>query len=132
MTFRASFCDPFQSEIIEIGDIEKIQIMETFENIPWGQLIEKMEPAKDTIYYSPSLEIENKMNKNGVTVTAIDEEEWWIFFKRPIQKMKYFKFRKYIYKDYVSEITEQNISDVRECLNALINNDLEFLEEKIK
>jgi hypothetical protein len=34
--------------------------------------------------------------------------------------------------DYLTDITGQTESDVRDCLTALINNDLEFLERKIK
>lgn len=66
MNFRASFCDPFKPDIIEMGDIEKDKIMKTFEKIPWTDLLNKMETAHENdIYYSPSLEIENKDNKTG-------------------------------------------------------------------
>ena len=34
MNSRASFCDPFKPDIIEIGSIEKKRIMETFDKIP--------------------------------------------------------------------------------------------------
>lgn len=30
MNFRASFCDPFKPDIIEMGNIEKNKIMKTF------------------------------------------------------------------------------------------------------
>lgn len=33
---------------------------------------------------------------------------------------------------YLTEVTAQTIDDVRACLEALINNDLNFLEQKIK
>ena len=84
MNFRASFCDPFKPDIIELGDIEKDKIMETFEKIPWNKLLEEMKLKKENeIYYSPSLEIENKNNKNGLSVSAVDGKEWYIFYKRP-------------------------------------------------
>ncbi len=35
MNFRASFCDPFKPDIIEIGKIEREKILETFHKIPW-------------------------------------------------------------------------------------------------
>ncbi|MCL2246338.1 MAG: hypothetical protein FWC10_04405 [Lentimicrobiaceae bacterium] len=84
MNFRASFCDPFKPDIIEIGNIEKESIMQLFEKIPWSEYLTKMKTAKENdIYYSPSLEIENKDNRNGLSISAIDGIEWCIFYKRP-------------------------------------------------
>jgi len=84
MSFRASFCDPFKPDVIEIGNIEKDKIMELFEKIPWSKYLAKMKTAKkDEIHHSPSLEIENEDNRNGLSVSAIDGQEWCIFYKRP-------------------------------------------------
>lgn len=132
MNFRASFCDPFKSDIIEMGNIEKDKIMETFEKIPWNKLLDEMKLKKETeIYYSPSLEIENKNNKNGLSVSAVDGKEWYIFFKRPKMVKKFFGLTEKIDNDYLTDVTGQTEKDVKECLTALINNDLEFLERKI-
>ncbi|NCD43264.1 MAG: hypothetical protein EOL88_14420 [Bacteroidia bacterium] len=84
------------------------------------------------IHYSPSLEIENKDNKNGLSVSAVDGKEWYIFFKRPKMVKKFFGLTEKMNNDYLTEITGQSENDVKECLTALINNDLEFLERKIK
>lgn len=133
MNFRASFCDPFKSDIIEMGNIEKDKIMETFEKIPWNKLLDEMKLKKETeIYYSPSLEIENKDNKNGLSVSAVDGKEWYIFFKRPKMVKKFFGLTEKMDNDYLTDVTGQTEKDVKECLTALINNDLEFLERKIK
>lgn len=133
MNFRASFCDPFKPEIIELGNIEKDKIMETFEKIPWNKLLDEMKLKKENeIYYSPSLEIENKDNKNGLSVSAVDGKEWYIFFKRPKMVKKFFGLTEKMNNDYLTDITGQTENDVKECLTALINNDLEFLERKIK
>ncbi|MCR9153417.1 MAG: hypothetical protein NXI09_04850 [Bacteroidetes bacterium] len=133
MNFRASFCDPFKPDIVEMGDIEKENILETFENIPWNQILEKMAKAKaKEIYFSPSLEIENKDNKNGLSVSALDTGEWYIFYKRPKMLKKFFGLREKMEENYLSSLTGQTENDVRECLKALIENDLAFLEEKIK
>jgi len=133
MNFRASFCDPFKPEIIEMGNIEKDKIMETFEKIPWNKLLDEMKLKKENeIYYSPSLEIENKDNKNGLSVSAVDGKEWYIFFKRPKMVKKFFGLSEKMNNDYLTDITGQTENDVKECLTALINNDLEFLERKIK
>ena len=84
------------------------------------------------IYFSPSLEVENKANKNGLTISAVgdpEDPEFYIFYKRPISVVKKQFFRKpqTVVEDYVSEITGQTKEDVIECLNALIKNDQEFL-----
>ena len=133
MNFRASFCDPFKPDIIEMGNIEKDKIMETFEKIPWNKLLDEMKTKKESeIHYSPSLEIENKDNKNGLSVSAVDGKEWYIFFKRPKMVKKFFGLSEKMDNDYLTDITGQTENDVKECLTALINNDLEFLERKIK
>jgi len=133
MSFRASFCDPFKKDILELGDIEKDKIIETFEKIPWNDLIAEMKSKDESeIYYSPSLEIENKTNKNGLSVSAVDGKEWYIFFKRPKLVKRFFGLTEKIENNYLTDITGQTETDVRDCLKALINNDLEFLERKIK
>lgn len=133
MNFRASFCDPFKPKVIEIGNIEKGKIIETFEKIPWKDLLSKMESSKrEEIYYSPSLEIENKDNKNGIVISAVNGREWYIFFKRPKLVKKLFGLIEKMDENYTTEIQGQTEKDALDCLNALINNDLEFLERKIK
>jgi hypothetical protein len=133
MSYRASFCDPFKSEIIELEEIKKDNIIEHFESIPWSEFLKKMDTANENdIYYSPSLEIENKENKNGISVSAVDGTEWYIFFKRPKLVKKFFGLFEKMDKNYLTDITGQTIDDVRKCLKALIDNDLKYLEEKIK
>jgi len=133
MNFRASFCDPFKPDIIEIGYISKNEIMEKFEDIPWKEYLEKMKIAKQSeIHYSPSLEIENKDNRNGLSVSALDGIEWYIFYKRPKLVKKFFGLIEKMDNNYLTEIHGQTENDVRNCLEALIKNDLKFLEEKIK
>ncbi|MEQ9306248.1 MAG: hypothetical protein RJQ14_20200 [Marinoscillum sp.] len=132
MNFRASFCDPFKPEIIELGEIEQDKIMENFEKIPWNDLLEKMKTVNESeIYYSPSLEVENKTNKNGLSVSAVDGAEWYIFFKRPKMVKKWFGLVEKMDDNYLTDVTGQSIDDVRNCLNALINNDLDYLEKHI-
>ena len=132
MNFRASFCDPFKPDIIELGDIEQDKIMENFEKIPWNELLEKMKTAKENeIHYSPSLEVENKDNRNGLSVSAVDGTEWYIFFKRPKLVKKWFGLVEKMDENHLTEVTGQTINDVRNCLNALINNDLKYLENHV-
>jgi hypothetical protein len=133
MEFRASFCDPFKKDIIELGTIDKDKIMAKFESIDWVDYLKRVETAgENEIYYSPSLEIENKTNKNGLVVTAIDGAEWYIFFKRPKRVKKIFGLYEKLNENYLTDVTGQTAQDVRDCLMALINNDLQSLENKIK
>ena len=133
MKFRASFCDPFKPDIIEFGNIEEDKIIEPFEKITWNKLLEDMKLKNEKeIYYSPSLEVENMDNKNGLSVSAVDGKEWYIFYKRPKLVKKFFGLTEKMNNDYLTDITGQTEKDVKECLIALINNDLEFLERKVK
>ncbi|MCL1937513.1 MAG: hypothetical protein FWF52_03840 [Candidatus Azobacteroides sp.] len=133
MNFRASFCDPFKSDIIEIGSIEQGKIMELFEKIPWSEYLTKMQTAKESeIHYSPSLEIENSDNRNGLSVSVIDGWKWYIFYKRPKLVKRFFGLIEKMDNNYLTEIHEQTENDVRDCLEALMKNDLSFLENKIK
>ena len=135
MNFRASFCDPFKKDIIEMGPIQKGNIVETFESIQWSEFLQKMRVENEkNIYFSPSLEIENTDNKNGLSISAVgdpDNIEWYIFFKRP-REVKLLGLFKRINKNYITDITGQTKQDALDCLNALINNDLQFIEKKVK
>lgn len=133
MNFRVSFCDPFKPEIIEMGDIHKDKIMELFDKIPWTEYLAKMKTTKESeIHYSPSLEIKNTDNKNGLSVSAVDGTEWYIFYKRPKLIKRFFGLSEKMNDNYLSEVQGQTEKNVRDCLAALIRNDLQFLEEKIK
>ncbi len=133
MTFKASFCDPFKSDIIEYGMVESDKIMDAFDKIPWLQLLTKMKAAKDSeIHYSPSFEIENTTNNHGLSLSALDGGEWYIFYKRPKKVKLLFGLIERLNKNYLTEVHGQTEKDAKECMKALINNDLEYLNEKVK
>src|SRR5690349_14320566 len=87
INFRASFCDPFKPDIIELGDIQKEKIIDKFEDTPWYDFLRKMTTTKqEEVFYSPSLEVENKDTKHGLTISAVGDPnkyEFYIFYKRP-------------------------------------------------
>lgn len=133
MSFRVSFCDPFKPDVIELGEIEKEKVIDSFQRTPWKKLLDEMDKRKESeIFYSPSLEIENTENKNGLCISAIDGKEWYIFFKRPKMVRKFFGLVEKMDNDYTTDITGQTEQDVIDCLNALLKNDLEFLEKKVR
>lgn len=127
MTFKVSFCDPFKPDIIEYGEVESDKIMQAFDHVPWNELLAKMQTAKDSdIHYSPSFEIENTDNNNGLSLSALDGGEWYIFYKRPKRVKLLFGLMERMNKNYLTEIHGQTEKDAKECLQALLNNDLEF------
>jgi len=133
MSFRASFCDPFKPDIIELGEIEKDKILDAFDKIPWADYLKKMKSANEKdIHYSPSLEIENKTNKNGIVVSALESGEWYVFYKRPKLVKRFFGLYETMNNDYMTEIHGQSEKDAREFLIALVDDNLKFLEENIK
>ena len=121
--FRYSICEPLNPKVIEKGMIAPDSVIGLFNDFQWD-------------YYLKQIEVENKANKNGLTISAVgdtEDPEFYIFYKRPISVVKKQFFRKpqTVVEDYVSEITGQTKEDVIECLNALIKNDQEFLRRKI-
>lgn len=135
MSFRASFCDPFKPDIIEMGRIDKDSIIEKFESIDWADYLKRMQTAKDEkIFYSPSLEIENNETKNALSISAVGDPaqyEFYIFYKRPKNVKMFFGLKKRLVQDYLSDKTGQTKQDSLDCLNALIRNDPDYLENKI-
>lgn len=137
--FRYSVCEPLHPKVIEKGTIAPDCIIGVFDDFQWDYYLKQMEVAetrKAEIYFSPSLEVENKANKHGLTISAVgnpEEPEFYIFYKRPVSVVKKRLFRKpkTVVKDYINEITGQTKEDVVECLSALIGNDLEFLRKKM-
>jgi len=135
MSFRASFCEPFNSDIIELGEIHRNSIIDKFESINWLDYLRKMQFAEENeIEYSPSLEIENKDTKHGLVISAVGEPgnfEFHIFYKRPKKVRRLFGLIETVDENYLSDKTRQTRKDVVDCLTALIRNDTNYLESKI-
>jgi len=136
MQFKLSFCDPFKKEIVELGDISEEKIIESFENIQWTDYLKRMENVNQSdIYYSPSFEIENKENKNGLSISAVGTPsafEYYIFYRRPKIRKKLFGLMNTMDENYLTDVTGQTKKDALDCLNALKNNNLDFLDNKVK
>lgn len=138
MEFKASFCDPFKADTIELGPIQKDAVIEKFKSIPWKDYLNQMEKAKENeIHHSPSLGIENIINKNAVEISAVEEDrngniEFYIFYKRPKLVKKFFGLKESMNENYLTDALGQTENDAIDCLAALINNDLDFLEKKVK
>lgn len=90
-SFRYSICNPFSPEIIEKGAISKEDFINIFKEFPWVDLLNESKEAESSesgkkVHYSPSLEIENSSNKNGLSISiaeVVEQPEFYIFYKRP-------------------------------------------------
>jgi hypothetical protein len=135
MNFRASFCEPSNPKIMELNVTTVTEITTFFEQIPWAEFLREMaETPAENIHYSPSLEIENKLNKNGISISVAGEPndyEFYIFYKRPKRIKRLFGLFETLDANYLTEIHGQRHKDAVACLNALLSNDLEYLEAKI-
>jgi hypothetical protein len=135
MSFRASFCEPLNPEIIELGEIHSDSIIDKFETINWSGYLRAMQFAdQKEIQYSPSLEIENKDNQHGLAISAVgdpDNFEFYIFYKRPKKVKRFFGLIEKVDNNYISDKTAQTRKDVLDCLTALIRNDTHYLANKI-
>ncbi|HEV8503762.1 MAG TPA: hypothetical protein VGQ53_00115 [Chitinophagaceae bacterium] len=135
MNFRASFCDPLKPDIIELGAIHKDSIIDKFESIDWADYLRKMASVKENeIYYSPSLEIENRDTKHGLDISAVGDAknyEFYIFYRRPKKVKTFLGLKEKLKDNYLSDKTGQTKQDVLDCLDALIRNDTDYLANKI-
>ncbi len=135
MTFSVSICDPLKPDIIELGSFEQEQIMVLFDRVPWTEYLAKMETAEAEgadIHFSPSFEIMNAENKHGLSISAVDATEWMVFFIRPKTVKRFFGLFKTAHENYMTDLRGQTEKDVRDCLEALLRNDVQYLEDKIK
>jgi hypothetical protein len=135
MNFHLTFCEPLRPAIIDWGPIDKESVIERFQSIPWSAYLQEMKGrSDDEIYYSPSFEIQNPDNENGLAISAVGEPdnfEFYIFYKRPKTVKVFFGILEKEANEHMTDITGQTQEDAIACIEALLNNDLEFLEKKI-
>lgn len=132
--FTYSICDPLKKDPVEMGEIEKEKIPDILERFPWTDLLTKMNLADpEKIYFSPSLEFENKHTQHSISISIVEGEkgnEFYIFYKRPKVVTKLFGLIKSRDENYLSDRTGQTSKDVRDAVNALIADDMETLEKR--
>jgi len=135
MNYRASFCDPFEPGVIEIGDISADSVIDRFEKIPWAEYLTKMADAEQKdIHYSPSFEVENKDTKHGLSLSAVGDPgdyEFYVFYKRPKRVSSFFGLIKKMNDSYTTDKTGFTKQDALHCLQALLKNDAAYLAGRI-
>ncbi|MGH1404072.1 MAG: hypothetical protein ACRBDL_07490 [Alphaproteobacteria bacterium] len=126
--YRWTVCDPLKEHIIEKGDIDRSDIMETFQTFPWEDMLKKADNAqKNEIYYNPSLEFENTRNKSGIVISAIEMGEnlssndsiFYVFHKKPHQP-----------DDLSYDLVDQSFDNAREILQDFVNEKYDILERR--
>ncbi|MHA7109014.1 hypothetical protein ACRTDU_02735 [Sunxiuqinia elliptica] len=129
--FQAIFYTPSKPGFMEFGTIDECQIIEAFEKIPWLEHLWEMHDRKDKDDL-PFFMVENRKNRNGVVVSAVDGKEWHILYVRPKLVKRFLGLFEIKNNDYMTEVKGQSQEDVRMCLKALATNNLKFLDEKIQ
>lgn len=134
--FRYSICEPLNPNIIEMGTITADEFRKVLQNFPWFEMLRDQINAEESeIYYSPSLELEDEISKQGISISIINPEpdvEYHIFYKRPkttIKKM-WFKTKEVINPEYVTDRIAQSGQDMNDAFNALLEGDFEMLESR--
>ena len=132
--YKWSICDPLIKDVIEKGAIDKADIIPTFNNFPWRELLNKLSSAKqEEIYYSPSLEFRDEESGRGITFSAVQDKNdycFYVFFQRPEIISRFFGFRKVEDPDYVSEVLDQSTESSLELLNDFVLGNYELLKAK--
>jgi hypothetical protein len=129
--FTYSICDPLRKDPIEMGEIEKEKILEVFDRFPWQQFLNRIDNASSTeVHYSPSIEFVNKVNGHRVTLSIVDENDFYIFYSRPKRLSKWFGLIKDVDNNFSSDRGNRTINDAREAVTALLNGDFVTLEQR--
>ncbi len=134
MKFRASFCDPTELEMIELGDLSPDEIIDQFEKTDWNAYLQKLKTARmDNIYSDPSLVVENIESKNNIVVSAVgqpDLYEYRITYHQPKKVKSFFGLIERTDGNYSNSIDGQVQKDALDCLKALFGNDTAYLSAK--
>lgn len=88
LPFQYSICEPLNPTVLEMGGIEKEEVLHIFQIFPWEMYLEEMNRAvsESQIYYSPSLEIKNRATQKGITCSAVglpSNYQFHVFYRIP-------------------------------------------------
>lgn len=135
-SFRYRICKPSQPEAVELTTIERTDYFFIFNLVPWLKLLSEVNEAEvkgKKIYYSPSLEIENKSTKHCLSISIVGntrQYEFYIFYKRPEKRKILFGLLQMLDEHYLTERTNQTMEDALLAIKALLDNNLPLLKAK--
>jgi hypothetical protein len=136
MQYKASFCDPFKADIVDLGYVEKEKVMELFERVPWAEYLVKMEAARENeIHWSPSLDFKDEDNHQIISVSVAgkpDNIDWLIFYIRPKKVKRLFGLLgEKMNNEHMTEVQGRTETDARNAIEALLRGDYAWLDEHI-
>ncbi|MCF8254782.1 MAG: hypothetical protein K9H61_06280 [Bacteroidia bacterium] len=132
MKFRLSFCNPFTPIIEDLGMKNDSEIIDCFKNIPWEDFLDRIVKVdKDKLDYSPTLEIIDTSTKHAISISALGDGVWLVFYKRPKLVSKWFGLTQILNENYNTEVEVGNQEQVIEFIQALLENNHSHLENKI-
>ncbi|PIQ19803.1 MAG: hypothetical protein COW65_18645, partial [Cytophagales bacterium CG18_big_fil_WC_8_21_14_2_50_42_9] len=115
--FTYSICKPLESEIIKMSEITSEEVMRLFEEFPWIEYLNVMNNVpEENIFYSPSLEIENKETRHGLSISIVGDAqhyEYYIFYKRSEMRKSFFGLLEHKHENYISEKQGQTYQDAK-------------------
>ncbi|GAA4302701.1 hypothetical protein [Nibribacter koreensis] len=134
--FHHAFSDPFQPEEVDLGYIEGYKLKQTFLEWPWEKWLHKMEvAATDDFHSSPTLNISQRDQKREMLLSAlIDKGQtiFYVFYRRPKIVKSLFGLVKKHDEKYTTELLDQTKEQAAQLLEAFVNGDDAYLDERIK
>lgn len=110
--------------------------MDTFMQYPWMEKLKILSSLpEEKICFSPSLEFEDTVTRQGVIFSFVGDDagtEFYIFYKRDKMVSIFWGLSKRLVRGKVSDITGQRFEDAQAFLEAFLRNDTAYMEEKIK
>ncbi|WP_181304013.1 hypothetical protein [Rufibacter sp. XAAS-G3-1] len=134
--FHYTFSSPLQAENIDLGTIEGERMVSYFLDYPWADWLLKMEGVKEgDIYFSPTLNFENKETKQKILVSAVGDRAgfvFYVFYQRPIMVNHFFGLRQKYKEDHTTEVLHQSKEKTALLVEAFAKGNNTYLEEEIK
>ncbi|HEY6162423.1 MAG TPA: hypothetical protein VI112_14435 [Bacteroidia bacterium] len=120
MPYTWSICDPFTPGLIEKGEIDKEEIMDTFMKHPWMELCRKMNALPDIEpFFSPTLTFCEVETQADICFSFTGDDGLYNF-------MVVINF-----EDTYGDRDGFNLEASKELLEAFLRGDFKFIEQKI-
>ncbi|QHL89235.1 hypothetical protein GU926_18075 [Nibribacter ruber] len=134
--FHHTFSDPFSSEEVDLGYVDGGQLKQVFREFAWEEWLQKMEDsAIDDFHFSPTLNVFQKEQKREMLLSALKDKGKLIFYvsyRRPQKVKRLFGLMERFEEKYTTEVLDQTKEQAAQLLQAFIEGDAAYLNEKVK
>jgi len=117
---------------VDKGTMNKKQSLDFFENYDWSGELRRMNKLPESkIHYSPSIKYEDFAQNKWLELSAVGEEDdfvFYLFFKRKKEVTTFFGLRKKMNENYVSDRTDVSYENTLLLLNKFFDKEWEDLE----